>query len=80
MTLIKTLLHKARLAFALFQVHSLERMHDDQTEVLNTCNLSQEDHLRIVLARAETRRNLASARAKYISLLPVGERMTFRSA
>ena len=68
----------ARL-FWWFQVRSLEITVHGQTEALEMVG----DRLlsaRIQVARAETRRELARARAEYSARLPVGRRVTWRMA
>ena len=76
---MKTLINLIRRAFAKSRICSLELRLADQSSALRTAR-TQEAFLTIYMARAETQKALAAARAHYNSLLPVGERKTWRLA
>ena len=68
-----------RRAVALFRIRSLEIQLDGQNQAMQ-CDLDEETRIAISLARVHTRRQLAKERGNYLSMLPVGERRTWRAA
>ncbi len=62
-----------------FAIRSVEITIDGQTECLNHVR-DPLRHGRILLARAEARRELARLRAAYNATLPPGKRITWRLA
>lgn len=68
-----------RRAAAWFRARSLETTLQGQNDALEFVR-DAETRQHIILARSVTQRELAKARADYISLLPVGDRPTFEVA
>ena len=73
------LLKAIRLAVVKFQIRSLEITLDGQCQALETVR-DPITRRRIEAAREDVRRDLTKTRAKYIALLPVGQRTTWNMA
>jgi len=64
---------------AWFVMRSLERQFNDELRCMAECG-NTNDYLRIYHAQQITRAELATARATYSALLPIGVRKTWRTA
>lgn len=73
------ILNAIRRAAALFRIRSLEIQLDGQNKAMQS-DLDEETRIAISLARVHTRRQLAKERGDYLSMLPAGERRTWRTA
>lgn len=76
---MRRLMTALRRAIALYQVRTLEITLDGQHQALQSIRC-RDTRACIEAARRITERELATARAKYIALLPVGERRTWGMA
>lgn len=74
-----SILNAIHRAVAAFRVRSLEIQLHGQNEALQSVRCP-DTRCAITLARIQTRRELAQARAEYVALLPAGERRTWSAA
>lgn len=76
---VKNVVSAIRMSLAKWKVRSLETTLHGQNECL-ACVRDQQTRKCIEAARELTRRDLAEARAEYMALLPVGQRMVWEAA
>lgn len=76
---MKRLLTKIKRASLIFQIRTMESTVDGQTECLE-CVRDPLIRRRILLAREEARRELATLRSRYVATLPPGKRLIWCAA